>query len=127
MTGIGRVAVRRPRVHDCEAATGDAGRIGSCLLPAYLQGSESIEMLLPILKGMSPATSSRRSRSHAGQGRGGTVANCELRPGDGWGPTWNSIRQAHFDGPERGVNSEKILPADRVSLHTARVCRGFEQ
>jgi len=57
MTGIGRVAVRQPRVRDREAGAADAGRIGftPAILPPYARRSKSLEMLIPVLylKGVS--------------------------------------------------------------------------
>lgn len=57
MTGIGRVAVRQPRVRDREAGAADAGRIRftPAILPPYARRSKSLEMLIPILylKGVS--------------------------------------------------------------------------
>jgi putative transposase len=57
MTGIGRVAVRQPRVRDREAGTADAGRIlfTPAILPPYARRSKSLEMLIPLLylKGVS--------------------------------------------------------------------------
>src|SRR4029077_5307202 len=57
MTGIGPVAVRQPRVRDCEAAAGDPGRIRftPAILPPYVRRSNSVEALLPLLylKGIS--------------------------------------------------------------------------
>jgi len=51
MTGIGRVAVRQPRVRDREAGAADAGRIRftPAILPPYARRSKSLEMLIPLL------------------------------------------------------------------------------
>src|ERR1700682_2689930 len=55
MTGIGPVAVRQPRVRDCEATEGARIRYSPSILPRYARRSQSLEVLIPILylKGIS--------------------------------------------------------------------------
>ena len=62
MTGIGRVAVRCPRVHDRVGEGSERIRFSSAILPPYARRSKSLEVLIPILylKGVSPVTSRRR-------------------------------------------------------------------
>jgi putative transposase len=54
-TGIGPLAVRRPKVRDRGAADGEPIRFSSAILPAYLRRARNIEELLPwlYLKGVS--------------------------------------------------------------------------
>jgi putative transposase len=54
-TGIGALAVRRPKVRDRDAADGEPIRFTSAILPAYLRRARNIEELLPwlYLKGVS--------------------------------------------------------------------------
>ncbi len=54
-TGIGAVAVRRPRVRDRDPETGGRIRFTSAILPPYLRRAKSVEELLPwlYLKGIS--------------------------------------------------------------------------
>lgn len=55
-TGVGPVAVRRPKVRDRGAAEGDEPiRFTSAILPAYLRRTRNVEELLPwlYLKGVS--------------------------------------------------------------------------
>ena len=55
VTGIGPVAVRQPRVRDCEAGADD---FTPAILPPYARRSKSLDTLLPILylKGVSTGT-----------------------------------------------------------------------
>src|SRR4051795_11959740 len=55
ITGIGRVAVRQPRVRDREAAEGERIRYSPSILPRYARRSKSLEVLIPVLylKGLS--------------------------------------------------------------------------
>ncbi len=54
-TGIGAIAVRRPRVRDRHPEDGGAIRFTSAILPPYLRRAKSVEELLPwlYLKGIS--------------------------------------------------------------------------
>jgi len=63
MTGIGPVGVRCPRVRDRVGEGSQRIRFSSAILPPYARRSKSLEVLIPILylKGISPATSRRRS------------------------------------------------------------------
>src|SRR5512135_1137666 len=73
-TGIGAVPVRQPRVRDRGAISGVTPiRFTSALLPRYLRRTRSLEDLLPwlYLKGVSPATSAKRSRPCWGRPRPG--------------------------------------------------------
>ena len=45
MTGIGRVAVRQPRVRDREAAEGERIRFSPTILPPYARRTKSLEVL----------------------------------------------------------------------------------
>ena len=88
MTGIGPVAVRQPRVRDCEAAAGDPGRIRftPAILPPYLRRSKSIETLLPILylKGISTGDFSEALAALLGKDAPGLSPTAIARLKDGW-------------------------------------------
>jgi hypothetical protein len=49
VTGIGRVAVRCPRVRDRAGDGGERIRFSSAILPPYARRSKSLEVLIPIL------------------------------------------------------------------------------
>ncbi|MFT6531377.1 MAG: hypothetical protein ACJASC_000906 [Limimaricola cinnabarinus] len=64
-TGIGGLAVRRPKVRDRSAANAeDKIRFNSAILPRWARRSRSLDALLPVLylRGILTGTSKRRSR-----------------------------------------------------------------
>jgi transposase-like protein len=87
-TGIGRVAVRQPRVRDREVAAGDPGhiRFSPAILPPYMRRSKSIETLLPILylKGISTGDFSEALAALLGKDAPGLSPTAIIRLKDGW-------------------------------------------
>ncbi len=48
-TGVGEVAIKKPRVRDCNGAKGDQIKYTSAILPAYMRRSKSLDELIPAL------------------------------------------------------------------------------
>jgi len=88
MTGIGRVAVRQPRVRDREAAADDPERIHftPAILPPYARRSKSLEMLIPILylKGISTGDFEEALAALLGKDAPGLSASTIARLKDVW-------------------------------------------
>jgi len=86
MTGIGAVAVRRPRVRD-RVGTGDQRlRFSSALLPPYARRTKSLEVLLPILylKGVSTGDFGVALSALLGPDAGGLSASSISRLKEAW-------------------------------------------
>jgi putative transposase len=102
MTGIGPVAVRRPRVRDREAAEGERIRYSPSIVPPYARRSKNLEVLIPVLylKGIS-----RRLRGSAGgprrQGRARSIG-LDHRP-----PQGGVDRGAYALAEARSVSEEQ--------------------
>ena len=69
VTGIGRVAIKQPRVDDRQLAKQGEERFSSAILPRYLKRVASVDSLIPVLylKGVSTGTSRRRCRRSWGK------------------------------------------------------------
>src|SRR6202012_2219645 len=85
MTGIGPVGVRQPRVRDRGAAD-DAGRIRftPAILPPYARRSRSLEVLIPILKGISTGDFEETLAALLGKDAPGLSASTIARLKEGW-------------------------------------------
>src|SRR5262252_2614802 len=79
MTGIGRVAVRQPRVRDREATEGARIRYSPSILPRYARRSQSLEVLIPILylKGISTGDFEEALAALVGKGAPGLSAETD--------------------------------------------------
>jgi transposase-like protein len=86
MTGIGRVAVRVPRVRDRLGSAGDRIRFSSAILPPYARRSKSLEVLIPILylKGISTGDFVEVLAALLGQNAGGLSASTIARLKEVW-------------------------------------------
>jgi transposase-like protein len=88
MTGIGRVAVRQPRVRDREAGADDPERIHftPAILPPYARRSKSLEMLIPILylKGISTGDFEEALAALLGKDAAGLSASTIARLKEVW-------------------------------------------
>jgi putative transposase len=86
MTGIGPVAVRRPRVRDRVGKDGERIRFSSAILPAYARRSRSLEALIPILylKGVSTGDFEEALVALLGKDGGGLSASTVARLKDAW-------------------------------------------
>jgi len=75
MTGIGPVAVRRPRVRDRVGKGLERIGFSSAILPPYARRSKSLEVLIPILhlKGISAGAFEKASIALLGKDTGGGV------------------------------------------------------
>jgi putative transposase len=88
VTGIGRIAVRQPRVRDREAGRDDDGRIRftPSILPPYARRSKSLEVVLPILylKGISSGDFTQALEALIGKEAGGLSASTIGRLKEAW-------------------------------------------
>jgi putative transposase len=87
-TGIGALAVRRPKVRDRDAADGEPIRFTSAILPAYLRRARNIEELLPwlYLKGVSTGQFAEALTALLGPEAPGLSASTVRRLTGGAGP-----------------------------------------
>ena len=86
MTGIGPVAVRRPRVRD-RVGTGDQRlRFSSAILPPYARRTKTLEVLIPILylKGISTGDFGAALSALLGPDAGGLSASTISRLKEAW-------------------------------------------
>ena len=81
ITGIGRVAIKQPRVDDGQLAGGGDGRFSSAILPRYLKRVPSVDSLIPALylKGVSTGDFSKALQAILGEGAPGLSANSVVR------------------------------------------------
>ena len=86
MTGIGRVAVRCPRVRDRVGEGSERIRFSSAILPPYARRSKSLEVLIPILylKGISTGDFEEALVALLGKGAGGLSASTIGRLKEVW-------------------------------------------
>jgi len=88
VTGIGRVAVRQPRVRDREAGLGEGERIRftPSILPPYARRSKSLEVVIPILylKGISTGDFEEALGALIGKDAGGLSASTIGRLKEAW-------------------------------------------
>jgi putative transposase len=86
MTGIGRVAVRCPRVRDRAGEGSERIRFSSAILPPYARRSKSLEVLIPILylKGVSTGGFEEALLALLGKDAGGLSASTIGRLKDAW-------------------------------------------
>ena len=69
ITGIGRVAIRQPRVDDRQFGAGGDARFSSAILPRYLKRVPSVDSLIPALylKGVSTGDFSKALQAILGK------------------------------------------------------------
>jgi putative transposase len=86
VTGIGPVAVRRPRVRDRVGEGPERIRFSSAILPPYARRSKSLEVLIPILylKGVSTGDFEEALVALLGNDAGGLSASTIGRLKDAW-------------------------------------------
>jgi transposase-like protein len=86
MTGIGRVAVRCPRVRDRGGEGCERIRFSSAILPPYVRRSKSLEVLIPILylKGISTGDFEGALIALLGRDAGGLSASTIGRLKEAW-------------------------------------------
>jgi putative transposase len=86
MTGIGRVAVRCPRVRDRLGQGAERIRFSSAILPPYARRSKSLEVLIPILylKGISTGDFGEALAALLGKDAGGLSASTVARLKEAW-------------------------------------------
>jgi putative transposase len=101
-TGIGRVKVRQPRVHD-RRKKGDAEPFSSKILPPYLRKTRSIEELLPwlYLKGISTGDFHEALQALVGPQCPGLSASTVTRLLEGWQAEYQewskrSLKDQHY-------------------------------
>ena len=81
ITGIGRIAIKQPRVDDRQLAGEGDGRFSSAILPRYLNRVPSVDSLIPALylKGVSTGDFSKALQAILGEGAPGLSANSVVR------------------------------------------------
>ena len=81
ITGIGRVAIKQPRVDDRQLGGGGAERFTSAILPRYLKRVPSVDSLIPALylKGVSTGDFSKALQAILGKAAPGLSANSVVR------------------------------------------------
>src|SRR3712207_43598 len=111
-TGIGPVAVRRPRLRDRGAAADGAPiRLTSTILPAYLRRTRNIEELLPwlYLKGVSTGQFGEALAALLGSDAPGLSAATVRRLTEGW-----QEEHAHWQRRDLSARRDVYLCADGV-------------
>ncbi|MCP4824623.1 MAG: IS256 family transposase [Shimia sp.] len=101
MTGIGKVAVKVPRVRDRGTATdGPKIRFSSSLIPPYLRKSKSVEELLPwlYLKGISTGDFSEALAALVGPDAGGLSSSTVTRLKADWWEEYENWRKRDLTG-----------------------------
>ena len=86
MTGIGRVAVRAPRIRDRVGTGEERIAFSSAILPPYARRSKSLDVLIPILylKGISTGGFEEALAALLGKDAGGLSASTIARLRDAW-------------------------------------------
>ena len=86
VTGIGRVAIKQPRVDDRQLAKQGEERFSSAILPRYLKRVASVDSLIPVLylKGVSTGDFSKALQAILGKAAPGLSANSVVRPKAVW-------------------------------------------
>src|SRR5213595_3151977 len=86
MTGIGRVAVRAPRIRDRVGTGEERIAFSSAILPPYARRSRSLEVLIPILylKGISTGDFEEALAALLGKDAGGLSASTIARLKEAW-------------------------------------------
>ena len=81
VTGIGRVAIKQPRVDDRQLAKQGEEGFSSAILPRYLKRVASVDSLIPVLylKGVSTGDFSKALQAILGEGAPGLSANSVVR------------------------------------------------
>ena len=81
ITGIGRVAIKQPRVDDRQLGAGGDARFSSAILPRYLKRVPSVDSLIPALylKGVSTGDFSKALQAILGKQAPGLSANSVVR------------------------------------------------
>ena len=104
-TGIGPLAVRRPKVRDRGAAAGDEPiRFSSTILPAYLRRTRNIEELLPwlYLKGVSTGQFAEALTALLGPEAPGLSATTVRRLTEAW-------QEEHARWQERDLSTRRYV------------------
>src|SRR5215831_6274387 len=113
MTGIGRVAVRQPRVRDREATEGARIRYSPSILPRYARRSQSLEVLIPILylKGISTGDFEEALAALVGKGAPGLSASTIARLKEVW-----TEEHAHWQKRDLSAKRYVYCWADGIHL-----------
>src|SRR5687768_8293699 len=103
-TGIGSLAVRRPKVHDRGAEGGEPIRFTSAVLPPYLRRTRNIEELLPwlYLKGVSTGQFAEALTALLGPDAPGLSASTVRRLSEAW-------QEEHARWQERDLSTRRYV------------------
>src|SRR6202043_3761023 len=104
MTGIGPVAVRQPRVRDCEATEGERVRYSPSILPRYARRPKRLAVLIPIhyLKGISPGDFEEALAALVGTDAPGLSASTIARLKEAW-------TEEHARWQKRDLSAKRYL------------------
>jgi transposase-like protein len=122
-TGVGRIAVKQPRVHD-RRGEGEREKFSSSILPSYLRKTKSIEELLPwlYLKGVSTGDFSEALSALLGPDSPGLSATTITRLVSVWQDEHREWSKRSLKGKEYvyvwadGVYTNVRLEEDRVCM-----------
>ena len=129
ITGIGRVAIKQPRVDDGQLAGGGDGRFSSAILPRYLKRVPSVDSLIPALylKGVSTGDFSKALQAILGEGAPGLSANSVVRLKAVWEQEYEEWTRRDLSRKRYGYFWAAALPeagAERGQPDTCTVPEG---